>query len=73
MNILRRIDLNEAFKDLYIKYDGSLIASGFGNIIDLSFNEFDTERLLIKGELNIKYLSKNEVKIKGKISEICIK
>lgn len=73
MNIFKKLDLKEAFKDLYIKYDGSLIVSGFGNIIDITSNMFDTEKVLIKGNLSISYLSKNEAKIKGKINEICIK
>lgn len=73
MNLLKRLDIGEVLKDLYIKYDGTLLINNFGDIIDMSSEIFDSKKVKIEGNLNIVYLSKNEIKIKGEIKNICIK
>ena len=59
---------------LYFEYDKELIIYNYGKINDLQMTVFETDLIKIVGEnFFIAYLDEYEIRIKGKINNICIK
>lgn len=71
MKIFQR---NQRLSHLYFEYDKELIIYNYGKIDDLQMTNFETDLIKITGEnFFISYLDEYEIRIKGKINNICIK
>lgn len=71
MKIFQR---NQRLNHLYFEYDKELIIYNYGKIDDLQMTNFETNLIKITGEnFFISYLDEYEIRIKGKINNICIK
>lgn len=71
MKIFQR---NQRLSHLYFEYDKELIIYNYGKIDDLQMTNFETNLIKITGEnFFISYLDEYEIRIKGKINNICIK
>lgn len=65
---------NQRLNRLYFEYDKELIIYNYGKINDLQMTSFETDLIKIIGEnFFITYLDEYEIRIKGKINNICIK